>query len=111
MLLDYIIIPALLYIVATIAMHEIVPEVPALVWAAIFIAFNTVAALIGLNFTDKVNKVFLGFMLLLIGVFVVTAYRGLVAGEFPDSQALLWRRSSKKNTLALGSCSARYLLR
>lgn len=102
MLLDYIIIPALLYIVATIAMHEIVPEVPALVWAAIFIAFNTVAALIGLNFTDKVNKVFLGFMLLLIGVFVVMAYRGLVAGDFPDSQGFTMAPFFQKDHFTLG---------
>ncbi|GAM55268.1 amino acid permease-associated region [Vibrio ishigakensis] len=102
MLLDYIIIPALLYIVATIAMHEIVPEVPALVWAAIFIAFNTVAALVGLNFTEKVNKVFLGFMLLLIGVFVVTAYRGLVAGEFPNSQGFTMAPFFQKDHFSIG---------
>ncbi|MDN3715816.1 APC family permease [Vibrio breoganii] len=102
MLLDYIIIPALLYIVATIAMHEIVPSVPALVWAAVFIGFNTVAAFVGLNFTDKVNKVFLAFMLLLIGIFVVMAYRGLSTGEFPESQGFTMAPFFQKEHFTVG---------
>src|SRR5919197_5630395 len=41
-LLDYILIPSLLYIVAGIAMHSFIPGVPVWAWVAGFIVLNTI---------------------------------------------------------------------
>ncbi len=41
-LLDYIFVPALLYLVSASALHDIVPQIPIVVWAVLFIAINTV---------------------------------------------------------------------
>lgn len=71
-LLDYIFIPALLYLVSAVALADIVPQVPVLVWLIIFIGFNTIINIRGIVFTAKTNKVilFLEFVVLAVFIFV-----------------------------------------
>src|SRR5580692_2598825 len=50
-LLDYILIPALLYVVSAVAMRELLPGVPEGVWLVGFVVFNAFVNLLGMHFT------------------------------------------------------------
>src|SRR5476651_793530 len=54
-LLDYILVPALLYIVSAIALRPLIPSAPAWVWLGGFIGFNAVVNVIGIQLTARVN--------------------------------------------------------
>ncbi|HZK02623.1 MAG TPA: amino acid permease, partial [Anaerovoracaceae bacterium] len=54
-LLDYILVPALLYVVAGVAMGSVLPGVPFFVWILLFVGFNTVINVIGIEFTSRLN--------------------------------------------------------
>src|SRR6202030_4393990 len=49
-LLDYILVPALLYLFSAVALRPIFPAVPGWIWLTGFIAFNAAANLIGIQF-------------------------------------------------------------
>jgi len=68
-LLDYILIPALLYVVAAVALGAIIPTVPFWVWIVGFVAINTVINVLGINFTAKFNWVMLVFEVIVFIVF------------------------------------------
>ncbi|MBZ9536627.1 MULTISPECIES: APC family permease [Bacillaceae] len=79
-LLDYIFVPALLYLVSAAALHDIVPEIPLLVWLVIFIGINTVVNVVGIEFTAKANKIIVVLELIVLAVFVVTGIVAIVQG-------------------------------
>ncbi|MGB6128463.1 MAG: APC family permease [Psychrilyobacter sp.] len=81
-LLDYFVIPSLLYIVASFAMNQLLPSVSVMTWAIIFIIFNSFIAFLGLNYTDILNKIFLIGMLILIGTFAYFAIKGISNHSF-----------------------------
>jgi amino acid transporter len=68
---DYILVPALLYVVSAAALGSIIPQVPALVWIVGFILINTVINVIGIEFTAKFNKIVLILELIIFVIFVV----------------------------------------
>ena len=80
-LLDYILVPALLYIVSAVALKPLLPGVPEWVWLAGFIAFNAVVNLIGIQFTARVNKYMLAMELLTLVLFVSCAMWALYHGK------------------------------
>ena len=55
-LLDYILVPSLLYLFSAVALRPLLPAVPTWVWLGGFIAFNAAANLIGIEFTARVNR-------------------------------------------------------
>ena len=71
MLLDYLLVPTLLYVVAAQAMSGIVPEVPALIWGILFVAINTFVNIRGIELTVIVDRVAVVLEILCLGVFVV----------------------------------------
>ena len=75
-LLDYVLIPALLYLAAAIAMNGMLPSIPLWIWLVAFILLNTVVNYFGIEFTAKVNKIMLILELIVLGIFLVI---GLVA--------------------------------
>lgn len=75
-LLDYVLVPALLYLVASVAMASIVPVMPVWVWLIAFIVLNTVVNYLGIEMTAKVNKVMLLAELVVLAIFLVI---GLIA--------------------------------
>ncbi|MEH7883915.1 amino acid permease [Bacillus sp. JJ1609] len=85
-LLDYIFVPALLYLVSAAALHDIVPEIPLFVWLVIFIAINTVVNVLGIEFTAKANKIIVVAELIVlvlfvaVGIFAIT--KGVNGAEF-----------------------------
>ncbi|MEU7921915.1 APC family permease, partial [Micromonospora zamorensis] len=53
-LLDYVLVPGLLYLVASVAMHATVPAVPVWLWLLGFVAVNTVVNSVGIRMTAAV---------------------------------------------------------
>jgi amino acid transporter len=75
-LLDYILIPALVYITSALALRPLIPAVPEWAWLVGFIAFNAVVNLLGIELTARVNRYMLIMELVTLALFVVL---GLVA--------------------------------
>ena len=71
MLLDYLLVPTLLYVVAAQAMSGIVPEIPALAWGVIFVVINTFVNIRGIELTVLINRVAVVLEILCLGIFVV----------------------------------------
>ena len=69
-LLDYILVPALLYIVSAVALRPLLPAVPDWIWISAFILFNAGVNLIGIQFTAQVNKYMLAMELLVLALFL-----------------------------------------
>jgi amino acid transporter len=80
-LLDYILIPALLYLAAAIAMHGIISAIPVWVWLVAFIVLNTVINYLGIQLTAKVNKVMLVLELAVLAIFLVVGFVALAQGK------------------------------
>jgi amino acid transporter len=84
-LLDYLLVPSLLYLISAVALRPIFPAVPTWVWLAGFISFNATVNLLGIAFTARVNRYMLVMELLTLGLFVavglVALYGGMGAGR------------------------------
>jgi amino acid transporter len=80
-LLDYILVPALLYIVSAIALRPLLPSTPEWVWLVGFVAFNAGVNLIGIQFTARVNLYLLAMELLTLALFVVLGLFALYSGH------------------------------
>ena len=70
-LLDYLLVPTLLYVVAAQAMSGLVPGVPTIVWGLLFIAINTFVSLRGIELTATINKFALAAELIVLAIFVI----------------------------------------
>lgn len=70
MLLQYLVTPTLMYIIAGTALHGFVPEVPVWAWCLLFLAFVAVVSLRGMKTTMVVNRIALGAELVILGIFV-----------------------------------------
>lgn len=81
-LLDYILVPALLYVVAGVAMGSVLPGVPFFVWILLFVGFNTVINVIGIEFTSRLNWIMLIFEVIVFIIFCVAAIHYIVTN--PD---------------------------
>jgi amino acid transporter len=79
-LLDYILVPALLYLFSAVALRPLFPNVPEWMWLAGFIGFNAGVNLLGIQFTARVNRYLLGLEIVVLAVFVVIGLRALHAG-------------------------------
>jgi amino acid transporter len=84
-LLDYILVPSLLYLFSAVALRPLFPTIPAWIWLGGFISFNAVVNLIGIQFTARVNRYILVMELVTLGLFLVlgmmTLYGGAGAGR------------------------------
>lgn len=79
-LLDYILVPALLYVVSATALTGMWPAVPGWIWLVLFIAINTVINYFGIEFTAKANKIILVFELIVLILFVVIGISAIAQG-------------------------------
>jgi amino acid transporter len=79
-LLDYILVPALLYLFSAVALRPLLPEVPAWIWLAGFVTFNAAVNLIGIEFTARVNRYMLVMELITLALFVVLGLIKLYGG-------------------------------
>lgn len=79
-LLDYLLIPTLLYVFAAESMGGIFPGVPRWAWIIVFLVVNTGVNYIGISFTAIVNRIFLAAEVLFIVIFVVMAIVAISKG-------------------------------
>ncbi|HYQ70223.1 APC family permease [Actinophytocola sp.] len=80
-LLDYILVPALLYIISGIAMNAFVPGIPVVVWVLGFIVLNTVINYFGIELTARTNRVMLVVELVVLVIFLVVGVVALADGR------------------------------
>jgi len=80
-LLDYIMVPALLYIFSAVALAPLLPNVPAWPWLIAFVVFNAVVNLLGVQLSARVNLWMLALELLTLVLFIVLALLALHAGR------------------------------
>jgi amino acid transporter len=79
--LDYVLVPALLYLVAGVAMNTTVPAVPVWAWLIMFVLLNTVVNYLGIEMTARVNKVMLAAELIVLLIFLVIGVVALAEGR------------------------------
>src|SRR5260370_42087417 len=86
-LLDYILVPSLLYLFSAVALRPVLPGVPAWVWLALFISFNSAVNFVGIQFQARFNRYMLIFELvvlaLFLGVGLIPLYRGTGPVQLP----------------------------
>lgn len=109
-LLDYILVPSLLYLFSAVALRPIFPAVPSWVWMAGFISFNAVVNLLGIEITARINRYMLVMELSTLGLFVVlgliTLYGGAGAGGLTlkpiyDPQVFSWSMVAGATSIAV----------
>ena len=71
MVLDYFMIPILNTIYGALTLNRLFPNIPYLVWAALFVVIITSLNLLGVQATARTNQILLITMSLVIGIFVV----------------------------------------
>jgi amino acid transporter len=79
-LLDYVLVPSLLYLFSAVALGPILPLVPSWIWLIIFISFNAAANLLGIQFTARLYVYLLWLELATLGLFVVIGLVALYGG-------------------------------
>jgi amino acid transporter len=80
-LLDYVLVPGLLYLVASVAMHSLVPAIPVWLWLAAFVVLNTVVNYLGIQMTARVNRYMLIAELIVLAIFIVVGIVALASGK------------------------------
>ncbi|TQN43774.1 amino acid/polyamine/organocation transporter (APC superfamily) [Blastococcus colisei] len=80
-LLDYVLVPGLLYLIASIAMNSIVTSIPVWIWLVGFVVLNTVVNYMGIEFTARINKIMLVGELIVLAIFLVIGVVALASGE------------------------------
>jgi len=109
-LLDYILVPSLLYLFSAVALRPILPNVPAWVWLAAFVSFNAAVNFVGIQFTARVNRYMLIMELAVLALFVVLGlvalYGGGGAGRLTlkpiyDAQVFSWATVAGATSIAV----------
>ncbi|WP_328817008.1 APC family permease [Nonomuraea cypriaca] len=80
-LLDYILLPCLLYLIAAKSMNSLVPGVPVWAWLVVFVAVNTVINLRGIRMTIKLTRVLIVLELIVLALFLLIGLWALLQGE------------------------------
>lgn len=80
MLLDYLLIPPLLYVYAAMALNHLYPDIPKVGFILAFLISATFVNLRGITFTARMNIVFLLAQLVVLGIFLFYAWNALHNG-------------------------------
>jgi amino acid transporter len=80
-LLDYILIPALLYLFSAAALQPLLPQVPPWLWLCGFVVFNAAANLIGVRFAARLYRLLLALELLVLAWFVIIGAKAVYAAQ------------------------------
>lgn len=79
-LLDYILVPALIYLFNAVALQPMFPHVPEWIWLGGFIVFNAAVNLLGMHLTARVNRYMLAIELVSLALFVGIGLAALHGG-------------------------------
>jgi amino acid transporter len=80
-LLDYVLVPTLLYIVAAFSMNAVVTAVPVWVWLVAFVVVNTVINYLGIKVTARTTRLFLVAELAVLALVLIFFVVGLAQGK------------------------------
>ncbi|MEU5697061.1 APC family permease [Actinosynnema sp. NPDC020468] len=80
-LLDYVLVPSLLYLIAGVAMNSLVPAIPVWGWLVAFVLLNTAVNYLGIEMTAKVNRFMLVAQLVILAIFLVIGVVALAQGK------------------------------
>ncbi|RKT55796.1 APC family permease [Saccharothrix australiensis] len=80
-LLDYVLVPGLLYLIAGVAMNSLLPAVPVWLWLIAFVLLNTAVNYLGIETTARVNRVMLVAQLVILAGFLVIGVVALAQGR------------------------------
>lgn len=80
MLLDYLLIPPLLYVYAAMALNHLFPDIPKVGFILAFLVSATFVNLRGITFTARMNIIFLLAQLVVLGIFLFYAWNTLHHG-------------------------------
>ncbi len=75
MFLDYLIVPIINTIYASLTLQRLIPSVPYVIWVIFFVVAITVLNLRGIRTTDRSNKILLFIMVFVIGIFIILAIK------------------------------------
>ncbi len=107
-LLDYLLVPTLLYVFAAESMVGLFPGTPRWLWAIIFVVVNTAINLLGVSSLKMVNRIFLAIELVFVAIFVVIAVRAINGQSLPDvawSATPIWNADAMSAALLAGALS------
>jgi amino acid transporter len=79
-LLDYVLVPGLLYLIAGVAMNSILASIPVWLWVVAFVVLNTVVNYFGIETTARINKLMLIAELVVLAIFLVIGVVALANG-------------------------------
>ncbi|MFI6628328.1 APC family permease [Nonomuraea fuscirosea] len=80
-LLDYVLVPSLLYLIASGAMHSFVPAIPVWAWLVMFVLLNTGINYLGIQMTARITRVMLVAELAVLAIFLVAGVVALAQGK------------------------------
>ena len=80
-LLDYLLVPSLLYLIASGAMHATVPAIPVWLWYVGFVLFNTLVNLFGIKMTARITMLMLAGEVIVLVIFLAAAALALLEGR------------------------------
>ena len=83
-LLDYLLVPTLLYVFAAESMVGLFPDTPRWLWAIVFVVVNTIINLLGIGSLKLANRVFLAIELVFVVIFIVIAVRAINGQSLPN---------------------------
>lgn len=83
-LLDYLLVPTLLYVFAAESMIGLFPGTQRWMWAIVFVLVNTVINVLGVDSLKMANRVFLAIELVFVVIFVYIAIRAISGGSLPN---------------------------
>lgn len=108
MLLDYLLVPTLLYVFGAESMVGLFPETERWMWGIIFVVVNTIINLMGVTSLKNLNRIFVSIQLFFIVAFVVIAVGAISSGASPDigwSFDPMWDASKVTAPLLAGALS------
>jgi amino acid transporter len=80
-LLDYVLVPALLYLIASAAMASFIPAIPIWGWLIVFVVLNTVVNYTGIQMTARITKLMLIGELIVLAIFMIVGVIALAQGK------------------------------
>jgi amino acid transporter len=78
-LLDYLLVPTLLYVVSAAALTSLLPGVPQWLWIVAFVLVNTVVNYLGIESTARLNRLFLLLELIVLALFTIFGIAAIIA--------------------------------
>ncbi|GHJ49080.1 porin [Catellatospora sp. TT07R-123] len=80
-MLDYFLVPGLLYLVASVTMEGAIPSVSPWVWLVAFVAINAIVNYFGIRLTAVAINIMIAGELIVLGIFLVAGIAGLASGR------------------------------